>query len=185
MAYDSRAHGESGGEICTYGFYEKRDLQRVLDVLEKGPVIVIGSSLGGAVAIQSAADDSRITAVVAAESFSDLRTIATERAPWFFTAKTISRALALAEKQGSFRVDDVSPMAAARRIQVPVFLLHGAEDRETPPEHTRRIFEALSGRKRLLIVQGAGHNQSLQPSAWSEIEDWIDSVLTRGDDRQT
>lgn len=184
VAYDSRAHGDSGGEICTYGFYEKRDLQRALDVFESGPVIVIGSSLGGAVALQAAAEDARISAVIAAESFSDLRTVAAERAPWFFTARTISQALALAGKQGSFRVDDVSPMAAARRIHVPVFLLHGAEDRETRPEHTRRIFAALSGRKRLLIVQGAGHNQSLQASAWSEIEDWIDSVLPGGDDRQ-
>ena len=91
VAYDSRAHGDSGGNVCTYGFYEKRDLQRVLDVLESGPVIVIGSSLGAAVALQAAAEDRRITAVVAAESFSDLRTVAPERAPWFFPARTIRR----------------------------------------------------------------------------------------------
>jgi hypothetical protein len=32
IAYDSRAHGESGGDACTYGFFEKEDLRRVLDV---------------------------------------------------------------------------------------------------------------------------------------------------------
>jgi hypothetical protein len=181
VAYDSRAHGDSGGEICTYGFYEKRDLQRVLDALESGPVILMGSSLGGAVALQAAAEDPRINAVIAAESFSDLRTVATERAPWFFTARTISRALALAEEQGSFRVDDVSPKDAARRITVPVLLIHGALDHETPPDHSQRIFDSLGGRKQLLLVQGAGHNQSLQPSSvWSEIESWIDSVLPLG-----
>ena len=178
VAYDSRAHGASGGEICTYGFYEKRDLQRVLDVLESGPVIVIGSSLGGAVALQAAAEDARISAVIAAESFSDLRTVAAERAPWFFTAKTISQALALAEKQGSFQIDAVSPRDSARRINVPVLLIHGALDHETPPDHSRRIFDSLGGRRRLLLVEGAGHNQSLQTSSvWSEIESWIESVL--------
>ena len=30
VAYDSRAHGESEGEACTYGFFEKQDLHRVL-----------------------------------------------------------------------------------------------------------------------------------------------------------
>jgi pimeloyl-ACP methyl ester carboxylesterase len=181
VAYDSRAHGDSGGEICTYGFYEKRDLGRVLDALESGPVIVIGSSLGGAVALQAAAEDPRISAVIAAESFSDLRTVATERAPWFFTAKTISQALVLAETQGGFRVDAVSPKEAARRISVPVLLIHGALDHETPPDHSQRIFDSLSGRKRLLLVQGAGHNQSLQPSSvWSEIDSWIDSVVRTG-----
>ena len=181
VAYDSRAHGESGGEICTYGFYEKRDLQRVIDVLERGPVVVMGSSLGAAVALQAAAEDARISAVIAAESFSDLRTVASERAPWFFTAKTISHALALAEQQGSFQVDAVSPKDSARRISVPVMLIHGALDHETPPDHSQRIFDSLGGRKRLLLVEGAGHNQSLQPSSvWLEIERWLDSVLGSG-----
>ena len=33
LAYDGRAHGESGGDACTYGFFEKRDLARALDLL--------------------------------------------------------------------------------------------------------------------------------------------------------
>src|SRR6185436_14421434 len=81
IAYDSRAHGDSDGAACTYGFYEKADLRRVIDALPPGPVALIGTSLGAAVAVQAAAGDSRVTTVVAAETFSDLRTVATERAP--------------------------------------------------------------------------------------------------------
>jgi len=69
VAYDSRAHGGSGGKACTYGFYEKQDLRRVLDTLPPGPIVLVGSSLGASVALQLAADDSRVTAVVAAESY--------------------------------------------------------------------------------------------------------------------
>ena len=182
VAYDSRAHGESGGDFCTYGFNEKRDLRRVLDQIESGPVVVIGSSLGAAVGLQAAAEDPRISAVVAAESFCDLKTVATERAPWFFTDGAIRRSFALAERIGHFRVEEVSPVAAASRIHVPVFLIHGADDRETYPEHSRRIFDALGGPKRLLILEGAGHNQSLQQSTWAEIENWLDAVLSGGND---
>ena len=182
VAYDSRAHGESGGDFCTYGFNEKRDLRRVLDQIESGPVVVIGSSLGAAVGLQAAAEDPRISAVVAAESFCDLKTVATERAPWFFTERAVRRSFALAERIGNFRVEEVSPVAAASRIHVPVFLIHGADDRETYPEHSRRIFDALGGPKRLLILEGAGHNQSLQQSTWAEIENWLDGVLSGGND---
>src|SRR5215831_12819309 len=28
LAYDSRAHGASGGDACTYGYFEKTDLRR-------------------------------------------------------------------------------------------------------------------------------------------------------------
>ena len=119
IAYDSRAHGESTGEACTYGFYEKQDLRRVLDTVRPGPVVLIGGSLGAAVALQAAAVDRRITAVVAAETFSDLRTIAVERAPFFFTAHAIRAGFALAERQARFAIDDVSPVRAASSVTIP------------------------------------------------------------------
>ena len=177
VAYDSRAHGDSGGDVCTYGFFEKEDLRRVLDATDAGPIVLMGGSLGAAVAIQSAADDPRVSAVVAAETFSDLRTVATERAPFFFTRGTIAQAFHLAERQGHFDVDDVSPVAAAAKIEVPVLLIHGDADRDTPPDHSRRVYAALHGPKRLVLVPGAQHNGSLRPEIWDQIERWVLDAL--------
>jgi hypothetical protein len=178
VAYDSRRHGQSPGEVCTYGFVEKRDLRRVIDGLSTGAVILIGTSLGAAVALQEAASDPRVATVVAAESFSDLRTVATERAPWYLPGPVIRKAFTVAEQRGRFLVDAVSPLQAARTITAPVLLIHGAEDKETPPAHSQRIFEALTGPRRLMLVPGAGHNQSLYGAGvWAEIERWIDEAL--------
>ena len=177
IAYDSRAHGESSGDICTYGFFEKRDLQRVVDGLEAGPIILVGTSLGAAVALQEAALDSRVTAVIAAEVFSDLRTVAMERAPSFFTRDIIERAFRVAEQQGHFDINAVSPEEAAAQIKIPVVLVHGANDVDTPPDHSRRVFDALGGPKRLILVPGARHNQSLRADVWGDIEHWVDDVL--------
>jgi len=177
VAYDSRAHGDSGGDICTYGFFEKQDLRRVLDATDVGPIVLMGGSLGAAVALQGAADDPRVSAVVAAETFSDLRTVATERAPFFFTRSTIAQAFELAERQGHFNVDVVSPVRAAARIQSPVLLIHGDADRETLPDHSRRVFEALQGPKRLIMVPDARHNGSLRPEVWDQIERWVVDTL--------
>lgn len=177
VAYDSRAHGESDGDVCTYGFFEKRDLHRVLDTVGPGPIVLVGTSLGAAVALQEAAEDTRVTAVVAAETYSDLRTVATERAPFFFTSGVIGRAFQLAEERGRFQVDAVSPVVAAARIKIPVLLLHGADDTATPPAHSERVLAALRGPKRLILVPGAGHNESLGGKAWTEIERWLEGVL--------
>ncbi|HEV3486479.1 MAG TPA: alpha/beta fold hydrolase, partial [Vicinamibacterales bacterium] len=124
IAYDNRAHGNSEGEFCTYGFFEKHDLRRVIDTLAPGPVVLIGTSLGAAVALQEAADDSRVSTVVAAEVFSDLRTVAEERAPFFLPGGIVRKAFRIAEERAAFGIGAVSPREAAARIRIPVLLIH-------------------------------------------------------------
>jgi pimeloyl-ACP methyl ester carboxylesterase len=76
-----------------------------------------------------------------------------------------------------FDIDAVSPEQAAARITVPVLLVHGAADVDTRPEHSQRVFRALHGPKRLILVPGARHNASLRPDVWATVEDWIDQVV--------
>jgi alpha-beta hydrolase superfamily lysophospholipase len=179
LIYDSRAHGESDGTACTYGYYEKSDLTHAIDLAPSKPVVAIGVSLGGAVALQAAAEDRRIATVIAVATFCDLRTVAMERAPFFASKRNIEAAFRLAELRAHFRVDDVSPVASAARITVPVLLIHGQADKETPSWHSQRVFDALVGEKRLLLVPGAGHNDALRANVWLEIEAWIDKIVPK------
>jgi pimeloyl-ACP methyl ester carboxylesterase len=174
LAYDGRAHGASGGDACTYGALERRDLVKALDAVKADRVVLFGSSLGAAVALEAAPLDGRIRGVIAQSPFSSLAEVARDRAPWFATAAEIERALAVAAAKGRFALDDASPVLAARDIRVPVLLIHGERDRDTRPEHSRRIAAVLPGPKRLLIVPGAGHYDTLRGSdVWREIEDWL------------
>ena len=59
VAYDSRAHGESEGEACTYGFYEKQDLWRVLDRVDVRPIVVMGTSMRAAIALRGGSPAAR------------------------------------------------------------------------------------------------------------------------------
>jgi len=177
LAYDSRAHGESEGEACTYGFYEKQDLHHVLDRVAARPIVLLGASLGAATALQEAAGDPRVGAIVAVSSFSDLRTVARDRVPFFASKGNIADAFKLAEAEGKFRADDVSPMAAAARITAPTLLIHGERDDETPPAHSQRIFAALHEPKRLIIVPGADHNHAINGNVWHDIDAWLDTAL--------
>jgi dipeptidyl aminopeptidase/acylaminoacyl peptidase len=128
--------------------------------------------------LQEAASDPHVTAIIAAETFSDIRTVAAERAPFFFTPDVIDRAFRLAEQQTGFRADEVSPVTAAASIRIPVLLVHGSADVDTPPDHSQRVMAALAGPKRLILVPGARHNESLRGAVWTDIERWLDDVLT-------
>lgn len=145
LAYDSRAHGESDGKACTYGFYEKEDLRRVLDRVTAPPIVLMGTSMGAAIALQAAAEDDRI-----------------------------------AEAEGVFHVDDVSPMNAAAHVSAPTLLIHGARDDETPPAHSQRIFAALHEPKRLILVANAGHGNVVDAGVWHEIDAWLGAMLAPG-----
>jgi pimeloyl-ACP methyl ester carboxylesterase len=175
VAYDSRAHGESEGDACTYGYYEKVDLSRVLDEISgPGPILLLGTSLGAAVALQTAAEDNRVAVVVAVATFSDLRTVASERAPFFASKGNIKSALRIAENLAKFKVDDVSPVLAAARIGIPVLVIHGEADKETSPAHSVRVHSALHGPRELILVPHAGHNDSINGNTWTAIDAWIE-----------
>jgi uncharacterized protein len=74
---DSRAQGESGGSIATYGWLERRDTSAIVRVLESTEkprrIFALGVSMGAAIALQSAAIEPRITAVVAEDPRGNLR----------------------------------------------------------------------------------------------------------------
>jgi uncharacterized protein len=183
LTYDGRAHGESGGAACTYGVYEKHDLVAALDAVGAREVILFGSSLGGAVALQAAPLDSRVRGVIAQSSFSTLRRVVHDRSRLLRLVMRpggVDAAIAAAEQEGRFRAGDASPLAAASHIRVPVLLIHGTADRETGDHHSREIYRALTQRMdshRLLLVKGAGHNDVLgREEVWREIEAWLSLI---------
>jgi pimeloyl-ACP methyl ester carboxylesterase len=166
-----RIHAENMAKAETFKTTFDRDV--LLDSVSHRPIVLIGTSLGAAVALQEAAVDPRVRAVVAAETFPDLRSVATERAPWFFTNNTIRQSFEIAERQAHFRVEEVSPVRAAANIHVPVLLIHGAADVDTRPAHSERVLAALRCDKPLIVVPGAAHDQSLRGNVWATIDDWI------------
>jgi alpha-beta hydrolase superfamily lysophospholipase len=176
LAYDSRGHGASGGEFCTFGAFEKRDLVRALDAAGAHEVIVIGTSLGAAVALQAAPSEPRIRAIIAHAPFVDLRTAIGDRSR-FLPEALVLGASREAERLAGFHIDDVSPLASARGVRVPVLLLHGGEDHETPPVHSERILAALGGPKERVVLPGLGHARLLdRPAAWTAIEPWLERI---------
>lgn len=175
FAFDSRGHGRSTGDTCTYGYYERRDVSAALDAVGAHEAILLGHSLGAATALQAAAVDRRVVAVVAASSFSDMPAIVRERARWFHLPPAfVDASIARAGVLGRFPPDEASPVALAPRITAPVLLLHGAADRKTVPAHALRIAGALRAPHRLVFLPGVGHDEILgREEAWREIEAFL------------
>jgi alpha-beta hydrolase superfamily lysophospholipase len=170
---DSRAFGKSGGEMATYGWLERNDTRSIVDALYAGEsvrhVYALGVSMGAAIALQSAAVEPRIEAVVAEDPFENLREVTydyagLQKSPML--GKTIFRPASMAamhevQKDGGFNPDDVSPKKAVTVRAFPVLLICGSEDHRIPCRHAEAIFKAAIGPKELWIVEGAEHASAL------------------------
>jgi fermentation-respiration switch protein FrsA (DUF1100 family) len=166
LLVDLQAHGESQGERVTAGWRERHGVAAALEWLQERdpgrPRVVLGVSMGGAAAVLSRAD---ADAFVLESVYPDLGD-AIERRVGLFLGPLAPPASRLLTGYLALRLDidplDVSPEAAIARIRAPVLMLAGDRDRRTPPEHTRRLFDAAPGPKRLVWFAGAAHQDLLQ-----------------------
>ena len=162
---DSRAHGESGGAYCTYGFYEKFDVAAITDYILKhktgGKVGVWGNSMGGAIALQALSVEPRLQFGIVQSTFADFRTIVYDyqlrrlKIPWqWFADEGIERA----EEMAHFEADSIRPAEAARRIRQPMLMAHGDADDRIKLEYGQQIFDNLASTdKEMKVIHGAGH----------------------------
>jgi pimeloyl-ACP methyl ester carboxylesterase len=164
---DLRGHGQSTGQWLTYGVIESQDLKHVLDVLERSgdlqrPIGVIGCSYGAAVALQLAAIDARIGAIVAIACFTSLPDIVPHYIRhyglgWAVSQSQIECGMKLAGEIAGFDPCLASPLRAISTCPTPVLLVHGANDQHIPADHSRALHEAALDHSDLLIIDGADH----------------------------
>jgi hypothetical protein len=155
---DLRAHGSSGGRYTSMGFHEKRDMVALLDYLagqgcDVSHTGVLGGSLGAAVGLQWAGIDPRVKTVIAVAPFSDLRS----ELAFMYRANNVNGLKAAllesaAQREGRFRIDECSPIAAVQTVPIPVLLAHGRQDDIVPAEESRKLFAAARGPVALIEV---------------------------------
>ena len=195
IAVDLRGQGDAGGARRSYGGRECADLTAVIDALQAegliaGRLVLYGISYGGALALQLAARDARIAAVVAVAPYSDLGAVLPSfgRSVYGFwialcSDRFFSRILARAAELGEFDPAAVAPVAAMPRITAPVLLLHGATDRHVPPQHSERLLAAAGGPTELRL--GPDRDHLALPADVEELPGlvfpWLDEVLGRRD----
>ena len=161
LVYDSRASGDSDGELATWGDRERLDVAAALDFVtarpdvDPGKVGLYGFSVGGSTAALVAAADPRVRAVVLGPTWTSLQDeIADKFKKWgpFSKLPATWTFRALGVDVGAVRPIDVVHAIPPR----PLLLLSGSRDDDTPPSIMERLHRAVPQAERWL-VPGAGH----------------------------
>ena len=161
LAIDYRGFGKSSRELPSEAtVYEDSQVAwETLTQLQPDPNrrFIYGHSLGGAVAIDLAA---RLSGGPGNGTM-PLRGLIVESS--FTTLADIARALTVswlpAETLLSQKFDSVGKIA---QVRVPILIVHGSGDRYVPPRFSQMLYDAARDPKRLLMVEGGTHNNSMR-----------------------
>jgi fermentation-respiration switch protein FrsA (DUF1100 family) len=153
VSVDYRGYGRSTGSPSARALVEDAPiiLDRVIELLaergHKGPLLVMGRSLGSAPAIELATtrgDD--LAGLIVESGFA-------QTPPLLALFGISPESLGLANMSG---LDNEDKMA---RVQTPLLVLHAEGDTLLPPWNGRQIYEhAASVDKRLVLIPNADHN---------------------------
>ncbi|HEY3425310.1 MAG TPA: alpha/beta hydrolase [Negativicutes bacterium] len=175
LIYDSRAHGESGGEGVTWGFYEKYDLDQWVDWVEQqnpqGIIGVHGVSMGAATALAHAElneSSKRVKFYIADSAYSDLEVLLAQHitaiahlhnSTWINIFLKYSSAMAYI--QSRFRYDEASPIAAVKNVTTPVLYLHSQADMLVPFAMCQQLYAATKGYREIHAFSSQGHARAI------------------------
>jgi len=166
IAVDLRGHNMSEGDYTGFSYLEKKDINDLIDYLRRenlirGKLILYGHSIGAATAVGVASEREDVDALVLESLFTSFDKIIPNYIN-FYTGVNADSLPNQAEKfifdKIKIPADSIRPVDQAEKIDIPVLLIHGAQDKKVPLKHAEKMYERLKGPKKLIVIDSATHN---------------------------
>lgn len=151
LLFDYRGYGDNAGTPTEEGLQADaraaRDYLRGRADVDAARIMYVGESLGTGVAVSLAAEHAP-AALILRSPFTSMTDVGRVHYPW------LPVSLLLRDRYAS--------IDAIGRVSCPVLVIAGDRDGVIPVEQSRRLYEAVPGSaKTLLIVRGADHNDEV------------------------
>jgi alpha-beta hydrolase superfamily lysophospholipase len=150
LAVDYRGFGKSTNELPSETLAVE-DARAAWDWLAKQypgrPRYIFGHSLGGAIAIDLASRVSDEAGTLVEGTFTSIPDVVSSyKWGWLPVGPLITQ-----------RFEAVKRVA---QVGAPLLVVHGSEDRTIAPELGRRLFDAATGKKAFVLVEGGSHHNT-------------------------
>lgn len=164
-----RSHGQSEGKYITFGIKESEDMACWIDYHNKTfgeyQMVLSGMSMGASTVLYLADQElpKNVKCIIADCGFTS---------PWSILDRVYRSVIHLpsglslwaadlfARIFAGFSLKEKDSRKVLKQAKLPVFLIHGLEDDFVPSYMTQQGYDACVGKKRLLLVEGAGHGVS-------------------------
>lgn len=185
LIFRFRGVGDSGGNFDITGWM--RDLEAALDYLwalneiDRSHLCLLGYSGGAAVSVCVAAEDERVSSVVACAcpaDFDNLKKSIAEGEPIVEHFRRIGiirdKDFPRSDEEWADCFSKVRPIEYISRISPRnLLLVHGSDDEVVDLSHAHRLYERAGEPKQLLVIDGAGHRLRRDERAVKPVIDWL------------
>lgn len=166
---EMRAHGESEGDIISFGYKEHLDVKAVVDYIKKQdkykdtPIVVYGLSMGGAVAINAIGEIPEIDGLISMSAFSSFEDVFYDSMinmgmPKLFCALEKPFVKLYAGYKFGFSNIDINPKNQIKKLgDRPALVFHSKEDSQVPYSSYERIMKNTSGKIETWVKDGDYH----------------------------
>ena len=167
LLIDQRSHGLSDGTVISFGIKERYDvLSWVNYVVDRFgndvKILLSGVSMGAATVLMASELDlpSNVKGIIADCGFSSPSAIIKKvcKEDRHLPVAIIYPCIKFAAKWlGKFDLEESNAVDAVKHTKVPLFLVHGTDDRYVPCSMVYEIKEAAGDMAQLHIFEGSGH----------------------------
>lgn len=166
LVFDLRGSGHSDGDSTTLAYREPLDVQAAVAYakqMDPGPLALFGYSMGGATAVEEAARNPQVDAVIEDSGYASLSTVVTgdfQRATGLPLEPAAAVFLAIGQQDLGVPMSAIHPVTDAASLRKPLLVVVGTADKVVAPDQGYRLYAAAAGPKQLLVVPGAGHTSA-------------------------
>ena len=169
FAFDFSGCGKSEGDYISLGWYERDDVECVIEYLRKtnkvSTIGLWGRSMGAVTAIMYGDRDPSIAGLVLDSAFSSLKVLIEELVkervslPSFVLTQATKLVKNTVNKKAKFNLDEIEPIKYAERCFIPALFCHGKNDTFVKMHHCTELHNIYPGDKNVIYEEG-DHNSS-------------------------
>ena len=169
FAFDFSGCGKSQGEYISLGWYEREDVESVIEYLRKtnkvSTIGLWGRSMGAVTAIMYGDRDPSIAGMVLDSAFASLKELIEElvkervNLPNFILNQATKLVKSTIMKKAKFNLDEIEPKNYAVRCFIPALFCHAKNDTFVNQHHCKDLSEVYAGDKNVIYVDG-NHNSA-------------------------
>lgn len=166
---DARGHGESEGDYIGFGWHDRLDYMKWIDlVIEKfgadSEIVLHGVSMGAATVLMASGEDlpDNVEAIVSDSAYTsveDLLAYQMKRMYHLPKFPFLTTTSLVTDMKAGYDFEEASALKQVKQTDIPILYYHGNADTFVPTKMVHKLYENTDSPTEIMTIDNAGHGE--------------------------